>query len=286
MSFFSKKSSTGKGVEASETYAPPQDPPLSRGAPQDAVNDLPPSYEEWMTIRENPSHSDLPPPPTIHHDQSSVHNASSTNESLGWNWCNRNSLWSPQDYGKQTQSDIVHGRAHLVPAHLLGSHAKLPRPERTPIQTLSGNGTSQYQTFISTTPLYSAICSRPYAPGEKFVAYFEIQVIDLRAGNGGIALGFAAPPYPHFRLPGWERASMAVHGDDGHRFVNDSYGGLDFTQPFKRGETIGIGMEFSSKGKQNKAITHRCDFERPPFYCERVGYSHLFSFEKGDWTLV
>jgi hypothetical protein len=40
-----------------------------------------------------------------------------------------------------------------------------------------------------------------------------------------------------------------VHGDDGHRYVNDKWGGRDFTRPFRRGETIGIGMTFMWKPK-------------------------------------
>ena len=32
---------------------------------------------------------------------------------------------------------------------------------------------------------------------------------------------------------------------DGHRYVNDTWGGKDFTSPFKAGDTVGIGMSFS-----------------------------------------
>lgn len=37
-----------------------------------------------------------------------------------------------------------------------------------------------------------------------------------------------------------------MHGDDGRRFVNDTWGGKDFTIEFVEGETLGIGMEFSA----------------------------------------
>ena len=36
-----------------------------------------------------------------------------------------------------------------------------------------------------------------------------------------------------------------MHGDDGRRFVNDTWGGKDFTTKFAEGVTVGIGMEFS-----------------------------------------
>jgi hypothetical protein len=64
-------------------------------------------------------------------------------------------------------------------------------------------------------------------------------------GENGIAVGYCAKPYPSWRLPGWERASLGVHGDDGRRFVNDTWGGKDFTTKFVEGGTVGIGMEFS-----------------------------------------
>jgi len=47
-------------------------------------------------------------------------------------------------------------------------------------------------------------------------------------------------------MPGWERASVAVHGDDGRRYVNDTWGGKDFTLSFKPGDTVGFGMTFSN----------------------------------------
>jgi hypothetical protein len=48
-----------------------------------------------------------------------------------------------------------------------------------------------------------------------------------------------------YSMPGWHRGSLAVHGDDGHRFINDRWGGKDFTRPFNKGEVVGIGMTFS-----------------------------------------
>ena len=65
------------------------------------------------------------------------------------------------------------------------------------------------------------------------------------ATEAGIALGFFAPPYPAWRLPGWQRGSLGVHGDDGHRYVNDPFGGLDFTDAFNVGDTLGIGITYS-----------------------------------------
>lgn len=198
-----------------------------------------------MSVQENPSHAGLPPPPTIHHEFSDVHNASTDNETRGHAFCDKNPLWPPRNYDEQTQFDIANGRSHLVSESLLHRFSG----RRSLIQQFNGKGRSEYKCLMSEMPLYSAVHSRPYTSGQKFTAYYEIRVLHLNPQNGGIAIGFIAPPYPDFRLPGWERASMAVHGDDGHRFVNDTYGGRDFTTAFKKGETIGIGIEFVARGK-------------------------------------
>lgn len=61
-------------------------------------------------------------------------------------------------------------------------------------------------------------------------------------------MGYVAPPYPPWRQPGWHRASLGVHSDDGRRYVDDPYGGQEFTRPFKKGDVLGIGMSFSPLG--------------------------------------
>ncbi len=76
-----------------------------------------------------------------------------------------------------------------------------------------------------------------------------------RTGDICLALGFTALPYPSFRMPGWHRGSLAVHGDDGHRFVNDRWGGKSFTGPFVKGETYGIGMTFTVPGHGGRLET-------------------------------
>lgn len=76
--------------------------------------------------------------------------------------------------------------------------------------------------------------------------------------ESGIAIGFAAAPYPAWRLPGWHRGSLGVHGDDGRRYVDNSYGGIDFTSPFKKGDVVGIGMTFKPPVHGDR-VSMRCD---------------------------
>ena len=102
--------------------------------------------------------------------------------------------------------------------------------------------------FLSDVPLYTATTGTPKT------IYFEVRVLSLglersllrkQDVDAAIALGFIAPPYPSWRQPGWHRGSLGVHSDDGRRYVDDPYGGQDFTRAFKKGDVVGIGMVFS-----------------------------------------
>lgn len=106
---------------------------------------------------------------------------------------------------------------------------------------------------MSHLPLYFAAVDHPtlrrgeQAQAQGKMIYFEVKCTGLRKGNGGdsgFSIGYAAQPYPSWRSPGWERGSLAVFSDDGCRFVNDSWGGRDFTTAVRPGETVGLGMIF------------------------------------------
>ena len=108
-------------------------------------------------------------------------------------------------------------------------------------------------------PLYTVTEHSPLKTNQKKTIYYEVRAKRFIGGEASVALGFTALPYPNFRMPGWHRGSMAVHGDDGHRYINDTWGGLDFTQPFREGETYGVGMTFEVVGGQ---IAVECFFTR------------------------
>lgn len=95
--------------------------------------------------------------------------------------------------------------------------------------------------IIGYPPLYSANEHNPTCTCRPKTIYYEVT---LRPDSPTVfvALGFTALPYPSFRMPGWHRGSLAVHGDDGHKFINDRWGGQDFTTAFRPGGTYGIGM--------------------------------------------
>lgn len=103
--------------------------------------------------------------------------------------------------------------------------------------------------IITSSPLYFAFSDSPWQTEVKKKIYFEVKLRSLghgqNAAESSVALGFCAMPYPTWRLPGWERGSLAVHGDDGRRYVNDTWGGKDFTSAFNAGDTVGLGMSIS-----------------------------------------
>ena len=103
--------------------------------------------------------------------------------------------------------------------------------------------------LLTSFPLYFAVADSPVRSGNRKIIYYEVNILDMGQVNSDdestVALGYCALPYPSWRLPGWERASLAVHSDDGHRYVNDTWGGKDFTQPFLAGDPLGLGLAFS-----------------------------------------
>jgi hypothetical protein len=143
-----------------------------------------------------------------------------------------------------------------------------PAPGKWKCRTAGRCPDSLIQTAL---PIYSAPADSPLVTEQTKTIYFEVKIVGIgvqglvasrpekkhglfsklkhyepepRNEDAGIAIGFFAPPYPSFRLPGWQRGSLGVHSDDGRRYVNDTHGGMDFTTPFQSGETVGIGMTF------------------------------------------
>jgi hypothetical protein len=107
--------------------------------------------------------------------------------------------------------------------------------------------------LISYPPLYVVNQHDSTRYGQTKTIYYEVKIrSDSRTIN--LALGFSALPYPSFRLPGWHRGSLAVHGDDGHKYINDVWGGKDFTTEFRKGDTYGIGMTFTPDGSHKPKV--------------------------------
>lgn len=118
--------------------------------------------------------------------------------------------------------------------------------------TLRTDARNYDNTITVQPPLYAAVRDDPRATGRPWTVYFEVRLLKDLGPEAGVGIGFVALPYPAFRMPGWHRGSLAVHSDDGRKYVNDPWGGVDFVQPWGRTGVVGIGMTFSaSKGGSN-----------------------------------
>jgi len=266
------------GRSSATDYKPPPGPPPGKGI---APNEPPPPYHDWTVI---PDTTLLPPPPGMLHKYSSAANATEEESDRAAAWCHAYPLWQPRQLSWE-QLNAIHNQDHtlvrppsfngdIVPASPLAGSWKC--------HSYAGCKDSLLQTAL---PIYSSLADSPLLTKRPKVIYFEIKILGLGRqtapsskishnpfsrhhhhqqqpsgddGEAGVAIGFFAPPYPSFRLPGWQRGSLAVHSDDGRRYVNNTDGGLDFTTPFKVGETLGIGMAFKIPSK-------------PPAYGEQGG---------------
>lgn len=109
--------------------------------------------------------------------------------------------------------------------------------------------------LIGFPPSYAPSLHSPVHTGRPFTMYYEVYV-QSRKSEVTLAMGFTAMPYPPFRMPGWHRGSLALHGDDGHRYINDTWGGKTLREGFvmKPGGTYGIGMQFTRKGRDDVGV--------------------------------
>ena len=220
-------------------FAPPPGPPPSHMS-QDVE---PPPYHDWTVI---PDTALLPPPPSIGREIGSASNADSAEADRAHEWCKVNPLIPPHHPSSAQHGAIQSGDIRLMkPKEYKGD---LLQPDKGAWKGSTRSGAAD-SCLISSAPLFFAMGDAPVKLGQKKTIYYEIEITSLGRGQQNeecsIAIGYCAMPYPTWRMPGWERGSLAVHSDDGCRYVNDTWGGKDFTKPFKVGDTVGLGMTFS-----------------------------------------
>lgn len=198
-----------------------------------------------------PDNALLPPPPSFREEVSPTANATRDDAIRGHDWCDANPLWQASRPNEKNQHRLSIGDVRLTaPPNTRNATLQYPEMGRTHVRTTPRCTDS---VFLSDIPVYGA------GAGDPRTIYFELKVISMGANNNvdgesGIAIGFLAPPYPAWRLPGWHRASLGVHGDDGRRYIDNSYGGREFTAAFRDGDVVGIGMRFqppSAPGRPN-----------------------------------
>lgn len=233
-------------------YAPPVGPPPNRQAEYAPPSGPPPSQHDWQSAV--PDTSLLPPPPSLGDERSPTNNATEAEANNAVEWCKNRPLIAPLQVAGQEQvlRKLESGDIELYKPTMFSGELRHVRKGHWYGRSNRGSPDS---SLMSTLPMYVVLAHSPLVTEISKTIYFEVKFLRGSRTEISLGLGFVAQPYPPFRLPGWERASLGVHGDDGHRYVNDMWGGKDFTTPFKRGETVGIGMTFSSR-----------KLEQPPAY--------------------
>jgi len=208
----------------------------------------PPPYHDWAII---PDTALLPPPPSMGYDTSPTANASAEDSNRAVAWTQANPLWQPQNLQPPIHAAIQNAQLALLKApSYLGD--LLPQRQAGHWRCRT-HAHCRDASILTNLPMYSVLWDSPLHTQRPKTIYFELKILgigrdgssSMEEADAGIAIGFVAPPYPTFRLPGWERASLGVHGDDGRKYVNDTWGGVDFTTAFTSGETVGIGMTFA-----------------------------------------
>ena len=253
-----------------DNFAPPPGPPPSHANAEQE----PPPYDPWMQV---PDNSILPPPPSLGYDESPTANASSDQAERARAWCRSNNLYPPRQLSHSELSDQQTGAISLSGHPALTGTISARRAGNSLVRTRPN---TEDNILLTNIPLFAAHHDHPRVTGRPKTIYYEIRVLRMGGdpnsysaseADAGIAIGFAAPPYPSWRLPGWERASLGVHGDDGRRYVDNNRGGQDFTSFFQKDDVVGIGMIF-----------------RPPQYSQRLEVEVFFTRngrKEGGWDL-
>ncbi|GJJ75515.1 Ran-binding protein 9/10 [Entomortierella parvispora] len=77
-------------------------------------------------------------------------------------------------------------------------------------------------------------------PKIQEVYYWEVKMFE-KGPDIVVAVGVATKPYPHTRLPGWSRHSIAYNSRDGSKYCNSIFQGYPYAPCFYEGDVVGCG---------------------------------------------
>ncbi|KAG2223785.1 hypothetical protein INT45_001919 [Circinella minor] len=82
-------------------------------------------------------------------------------------------------------------------------------------------------------------------PRNQDVYYWEAKMFE-KPTTTTVAVGVATKPYPYFRLPGWNRHSIAFFSDTGYKHFNNPFQGKPYGAAFQEGDVVGVGYRHRS----------------------------------------
>jgi len=94
-------------------------------------------------------------------------------------------------------------------------------------------------TFLPDPASATSVQSNLPLPKLNEVYYWEVKMFDLPE-NTNVAVGLATKPYPHFRLPGHCRYSVAYHSN-GDKSYNYPFTATPLAPSLKEGDVVGVG---------------------------------------------
>ncbi len=74
------------------------------------------------------------------------------------------------------------------------------------------------------------------------VYYWEVKVYE-KPSNTEVAIGLATKPYPSFRLPGWNKHSVAYFASDGFKSHDYPFTASSYGPPLAEGDVLGVGYK-------------------------------------------
>lgn len=191
----------GKGSAQDDDFAPPPGPPPSQQQQQQ-----PPPQHNWQEAV--PDTSGFPPPPDIFSgwDYSPATNASEDQAEAGEAWCRRYPLSPPLDLSRPETAGLrnpgIVPRLVTPPPGVFGGSGgggcSLTQSASSGSWTLRTDRRNGDCCIVGYPHGYLVQRDSPLATGRKATVYFEVYVRDL-GRDAGLAVGFAALPYPVFR---------------------------------------------------------------------------------------
>ncbi|KAG5354379.1 Protein ssh4 [Yarrowia sp. E02] len=213
-----------------DNFAPPPGPPPGWNQAGGGDDGLPPSY----------------PPPRVM--EALFSEANEDELIMGDRFTDNYPLEAPRILTQPELQAVKSGNVDFRLVEAKGFRSRLSKRFKGEIQYRNGSTYVRSQPSTLDSILVSALPLRSPSMSPVPKIYFEVKITSMgHPEECSLAVGFCCLPYPHFRMPGWHRGSLAVHSDDGHRYVNDSTGGQPFTHPFSVGETIGMGIDFEKQ---------------------------------------
>ncbi|KAF9180268.1 Rsp5p-dependent ubiquitination, sorting of cargo proteins at the multivesicular body [Haplosporangium sp. Z 767] len=77
-------------------------------------------------------------------------------------------------------------------------------------------------------------------PKQQEVYYWEVKMFEKHPDTV-VAVGVSTKPYPHSRMPGWNRHSVAYFSLAGQKFYNSPFSGIPYGPIYYEGDVIGCG---------------------------------------------